>query len=167
MKPSEIIDVAVKEWVKPALSEIGFRKQGHTFWRETGDVVDVITLQKSQWNSSSSASFTVNFGLYWKRVQELLGQTVTKMPPREYDCTVHERIGALIGNGSDRWWHVKPTADASKIGCEVSAAIISCGVPWLERGHSLEQTLEYVRTLRHLLDGHRNAVLALRRDGQI
>lgn len=167
MKPTEIIDAAIKDCVKPVLNEMGFRKQGHTFWRDTGDVVDVITLQKSQWNDASSASFTVNLGLYWKRIQELLARTAAKMPPREYDCTVYERIGALIGNGSDHWWHVKPTTDPSKIGSEVNEVLTSRGVPWLERGHSIEQTLAYVRSLKNLLDGHRNAVLALRRERHI
>jgi hypothetical protein len=135
------------------------------FWREGGEVIEVVTVQKSQWNDASSASFTLNLGLYWKRVQELLGRTISAPPPREYNCTIRERIGPLFSAGRDHWWEVTPETDVAAIGVDVVAKLVEHGLPWLERGHSLEQMIEFVERTNSI--PQRKAILALRRDGKI
>ena len=51
------------------------------------------------------------------------------------------------------------------VGNDAVSKLVAYGLPWLERGHRLEQTLEYVGRMGFIRQ--QNAILALRRDGKI
>lgn len=165
MAPTKIIDDVIKSAITPEMKARGFRKKGATFWRDHGEVIDVVAVQKSQWNDKSSASFAINLGLYWKRVQEILGGSVSASPPRECDCTVRTRLGPLFAGGCDYWWEVTPLAEISAVGTDAVSKLVEYGLDWLERGHELDKTLEYVERLGY--KRQRDAILALRRTGVI
>jgi hypothetical protein len=169
MEPTKLIDQIVSTHLKPALLAKGFRKQGSTFWRDRGEVIDVMTVQKSQWNDGQAARFTVNMGVYWKRIHELLGEPVKTIPPKEYQCTIRQRLGRLFSvtpefpNGLDHWWEVNPATDLAATASEVVDRIERFGVPWLERLHDLEFALQYIQTHPVLI--RVDAILDLRKRG--
>jgi hypothetical protein len=169
MEPTKLIDQIVSTHLKPALLAKGFRKQGSTFWRDRGEVIDVMTVQKSQWNDGQAARFTVNMGVYWKRIHELLGEPVKTIPPKENQCTVRERLGCLdsvtaeFPDGRDHWWEVTATTDLAATGGEVLERIERSGIPWLDRLHDLEATLAHIEA--HKMWRIDDAILDLRKRG--
>lgn len=162
VKPTELITRIVESDIKPLLQERGFRKRASLFWRDNGDVIDVITIQKSQWNDSTSARFTINLGLYWKQVQALVDRAVPL--PREYDCTVQTRIGGLLPERTDLWWEVADS-EVSVVARDVTEKLEQYGLPWLENGHTIERTMEYLE--QRSLKAWRDKLMALRQQGKI
>ena len=49
----DLIDRVVKVGLVPMLRDAGFRKKGNEFWRKNGDATEVLSVQKSRWNSSN------------------------------------------------------------------------------------------------------------------
>jgi hypothetical protein len=162
MKPTDLITSMVQSDLKPLLQARGFRKKASLFWRDNGEVIDVITVQKSQWNDASSARFTINLGLYWKHIQEFTGRVAS--PPREYDCTVQTRLGGLLPNPTDLWWEVVGS-EAPAIAADVVAKLLRYGLPWLENGHTVEKTFEYLE--QRGLKAWRDKLKTLREEGKI
>ena len=162
MKPTDLITRIVQNDIKPLLQARGFRKKAALFWRDNGDVIDVVTVQRSQWNDSTSARFTINLGLYWKHIQGLVGRTVPL--PREYDCTVQTRLGGLLPERTDLWWEVSGP-DLSAVAQDVIEKLLQYGLPWLENGHTVERTMEYLE--QRGLKAWRHKLLALRKESKI
>jgi hypothetical protein len=162
VKPTDLITRIVQNDIKPLLQARGFRKKASLFWRDNGDVIDVITVQRSQWNDPTSGRFTVNLGLYWKHIQALVDRAVPL--PREYNCTVQTRIGGLLPERTDLWWEVSG-ADLSAVAHDVSEKLRRYGLPWLEDGHTVERTMEYLE--QRSLKAWRDKLMALREEGKI
>lgn len=171
MESTKLIDQIVGAYLKPSLQSTGFRKRGATFWRDHGRMIDVVNLQKSRWNDSRSASFTVNLGIYWKHIHELLGESVKTFPPKEFQCTVRERLGRLFNlspefpNGRDSWWEVTEASDLATIGADVVNRIHEFGIPWLERLHDLEAVMAHLKA--HRLYRRDDTILELHAKGQL
>lgn len=171
MEPTKLIDQIVSAHLKPALQARGFRKQGTTFWRDHGEVIDVVNVQKSRWNDSGSAEFTLNLGLYWKRIHELLNEPLKSTPPKEYQCTVQQRLGflfpatAAFPQGRDYWWQVSAGSDPASVAGEVVDQLERFGLPWMARLHDLDATLEYIQANRVVRKD--DIILGLRQSGLI
>ncbi len=169
MEPTKLIDQIVSTHLKPGLLAKGFRKQGANFWRDHGEVIDVVNVQKSQWNSGQAARFTVNLGVYWKRIHELLGKPLNTVPPKEYHCTVRARLCCLdsvtaeFPDGRDHWWEVTATTDLAATGAEVLERIERSGIPWLDHLHELKATLAHIEAHRTWRTD--DAILDLRKRG--
>jgi hypothetical protein len=145
MHASQLIDATIIKHVAPFLRSVGFRKKAHRFWRDAGPVLDVVTIQKSQWNDAEDGRFAINLGLYWFEIQQAIGRAAKATPPRDADCTVFQRLGIIACDGRDVWWTVREEADVSSAGADVVQKLRDHGLPWLERGHDIRHTLEYAR----------------------
>ncbi|MEQ2008912.1 MAG: DUF4304 domain-containing protein [Limisphaerales bacterium] len=144
--PSDLIDEIVKAQLKPALKELGFKNKSSTFFRQNGDLVEVVSPQKSSWNDAGEAKFTINLGVYWPKVHETLGRPTASSPPKEYDCTLRQRIGHLFDDGKDFWWTVKPDSDIRQIGGDVVEKTRTFALPWLARATKLEEAVTMANT---------------------
>jgi hypothetical protein len=158
MELTKRIDQTVSQYITPKLRQYGFRKSGRAFWRGKSPVTDVITIQKAQHNTSEKADFTINLGSYWHDIQEDIGRSIKRWPPREYDCTVFERIGFLFNNNCDYWWQTTCETDIELIGLDVANKIILFGLPWLEEGHDIKVILS--RAKKHFFRLQMDAVEA-------
>jgi hypothetical protein len=163
--PSEMIDELVKTHLKPALKELGFKCKTPTFFRKNGELVEIISLQKSQWNDAGEAQFTINLGVYWPNVQETLGRVCKTLPPKEYECTLRQRLGPLFDEGKDYWWRVNPISDIQAIGKDVVEKVRGFALPWLIRATSLDDAVKMAHTgeavVLHTLKGDRAQASAL------
>ena len=139
--PSELIDELIKFYLKPALKELGFKNAGSTFFRSKGDLTEVISPQKSQSNDSTASKFTINLGVYWPSVNEVLVGIGQTFPPKEYECTLRQRIGPLFDNGRDFWWVLTPDSNIESVGKEVIQKLHTFALPWLLQATSLEQAI--------------------------
>ncbi len=123
----------------------GFTRRGQRFWRNAGPVIEVLDLQKSQWNSSRRAEFTVNMGVFSPVINALSNVRVRSLPPATPECTISERIGRLFGSGLDFWWEVHGKNDLLRQGRDVCRKVSRFALPWLESLHSVRAMLAYER----------------------
>jgi hypothetical protein len=144
--PSDLINELVKAQLKPALKELGFKNKSSTFFRQNGELVEIISPQKSKWNDAGEAKFTINLGVYWPQVQEVLGRPAAGSPPKEHDCTIRQRLGPLFDDGKDFWWSVSPDSDMQQIGLDVLEKIRTHALPWLVRATSLDEAVNLAHT---------------------
>ncbi len=142
------IDRAILDYVAPFLKGEGFRKNARNFWRDTGNVIDVVTIQKSQWNGPREASFTIELGLYWKDIQRDLCLWAGMDNPNAWDCIIHQRIGTTIPSERDLWWTLTPDVDVKATGLDVVDKLKSKALPWLVAGHDLAVAFRYASVYR-------------------
>jgi len=145
MYASKVIDLILAEHLVPLMKTRGFRRKGQRFWRVTGRFVELVELQKSAFNSKREAAFTINLGVYFHPVGGPGGVRVAIMPPKNYECTIEERIGTLFGKGLDSWWEVRGIRQAPRLGEDLCEKVLRFGLPWLESMHDLRAMLRYDR----------------------
>ena len=132
------IDGIIREELAPLLKEVGFKKKARNFHREHADRIDVINVQASRYNDASSAKFTVNVGVYYPAIAEMSDALPVKGAPKEYDCTVHSRLGALREDRRDFWWTIEPSSEDAYIAKDLAHNVRVYCVPWLERMGNLD-----------------------------
>ncbi|MFB3893590.1 MAG: DUF4304 domain-containing protein [Phycisphaerae bacterium] len=92
-----------------------------------------MNVQASMSNIGPSGKFTLNLGLFFPKVAELLGDTALADRPHEYDCTWRKRIGELMSCAQDHWWRLDPATDRILLARQVGDAWEQSGRPWIER----------------------------------
>jgi hypothetical protein len=117
--PSKLIDELLKVHLKPAIIKLGFNSKSQIFFRRNHELIEIISLQKNKWNDSDRASFTINLGVYWPKVEEIFGNQYRTFPPKEYECTLRQRLGSLFNDGNDFWWDVTFGSKIELVGLEV------------------------------------------------
>ena len=142
MEIGKRIDEIVKIGLAPLLKENGFSKSSRNFYRESESAWRVVNVQSSQSNSDMAGKFTVNLGVYLPQVAALAGQSPVTGKPKEYDCTVRKRIGALMPHGVDYWWELLPSTDPAAIAATVAAAVETYGLPWFAANTSVLQVAD-------------------------
>lgn len=128
------IDDVIRRALVPALRADGLRKSGRTFHRSADGGVEVLDVQASQSNVGDVGRFTLNIGVYFRGVDELLGDAPLERP-KVYQCHVRERIGALMGRG-DHWWRLDTATSPADIAPEVERAYRDFVPSWFERHRS-------------------------------
>jgi len=129
----------------------GFSKSGRDFHRRVGDAWQVVNVQASQGNFGSSGKFTVNLGVYLPAVSVLAGAPEPAGKPKEYQCTVRERAGALMTGGIDHWWELSEAASSEAVAREMAAAVEQFGLPWLEAQCDVRRMSETLRSQPSIL----------------
>jgi hypothetical protein len=129
---SKIIDEIIKAELAPLLKQFGFKKKARNFYREHSDRTDVINIQSSQWNAGLEGKFTVNVGVHFPAISELTDAPPVKGLPKEYDCTIRERIGLITEENRDTWWEVNPETDQDVVANDLALKVNSICLPWLE-----------------------------------
>jgi hypothetical protein len=143
---AKAIDQCIHLGLAPSLKQDGFKKTGRTFMRQIELCTQLVNVQASQSNIGNTGKFTLNLGIYFPTVEKLVKGTELGQPPKEYDCTLRQRIGQLMPeHGGDKWWSIDNHSDLKTISGEISAAWVSFGRPWIERYSQLGEaaTLEW------------------------
>ena len=128
------IKVIVDLGLRPLLKQAGFRKGGTHFSKVDQESLEIINVQSSQWNNTSSGKFTLNVGVHFGTVARMLHGT-DPMPaiPKEHYCLIRRRVGMLLPGGKDHWWVVTTDTDAESVAAELSSAWRDYISPWLEK----------------------------------
>jgi len=132
------IDGIVKEELASLLKQNGFKKTARNFYRAYENRIDVINVQASQWNHGDEGKFTVNVGVYYPSIAEITGAPPIKGMPKEYDCTIRERIGSLTDANKDTWWLIDSKTDRSATASDLASKVETLCLPWLDRMSNLE-----------------------------
>jgi hypothetical protein len=102
----------IREAVTATLTPHGFRKRGRVYRRQLDELVWVIDIQRSRYNSYAETQFTLNCGVYVPRVSSLYLGLPEPTNPTSVDCCIHVRVGMLAYDRLDQWWtlHDQPGA---------------------------------------------------------
>lgn len=88
--------------IHPFLKQRGFLKTNLTFTRNRDEIIEVINLQKSAYNTQQDVRFYVNYGIYCAAYDEMIDKRVIQKP-KEYDCQIRLRIDAGKGFEMSVW----------------------------------------------------------------
>ena len=139
------IDEIVNLGLAPFLAKLGFDKDSRTFYRQYDDRIEVLEVKASPSNGGSDATFTVNLGVFFPRIREISGVLPTVVGlPKEYDCTVRERIGNLMPKPGDHSWSVTDTTEIIELAKSVIAVVDKLALPWLQEMSNLDSVREVV-----------------------
>lgn len=99
--------IAMLRLVVPRLAALGFTRHGSTFNRRRRLRVEAINFQRSTYNTSLGARFTVNAGI----ASAYDPHCVTWMAV--VNCPINRRIGSLRPDRQDFWYEYLPEEQAS------------------------------------------------------
>jgi hypothetical protein len=126
----------------PLLKEHGFRKQRHTFNRESEPgLVQVVNFQMGPFDPPGTVEipglrenlygkFAVNLGIF---VEELHGYFSEVPRPKfvaEYYCEIRRRLGEMLPGEGEYWWSLD--ASRAAVASDVRRALEDHGLPFLD-----------------------------------
>lgn len=139
-----MISEFVQTVVAPILKSHKFRKNGFRWDRSLGDIVQVITIQASQWNDEAGHSFTLNFGVCVKQVWMIIHGTPLPRTIPECECFPIFRVGDVMDDNSiDLWWTIEDFAP-EELSREVQKVIRETVIKILDNCNSVEKVLSLV-----------------------
>ena len=141
---SKKIDDIIKAGITPLLKGQGFKKKARNFYRSFDDRIDVINVQASQYNEGAKGRFTINLGVYFPAIAEITEAIPVKGMPKEYNCTVRERIGGVLDDRQDIWWSVDETTNLEKVAIELATKVEGFCLPWLEEMSTVDNVKNQV-----------------------
>jgi Domain of unknown function (DUF4304) len=131
------IDAIIKEGLAPLLKKEGFRRKARNFYREYQDRIEVINVQAGKWNEGVEGQFTINAGVYYPEIAEITEAIPIKGMPKEYDCTIRERIGLLTPEKKDEWWKIDSSTNDSEVSERVAKQVEVLCLPWIAQMSTL------------------------------
>src|SRR5262249_38322917 len=138
---ARMIDACVNAALSKTLRQAGYRKSGRTYHQVAESCIRVTNIQASSHNFGALGRFTMNLGVYYPDVVLLSPVAVPNGLPKEYQCTLRERIGRLMPRSADFWWQIDETCDLQAIGAQLNKAWLEYGQPWLSQCSTLEGAL--------------------------
>ncbi len=116
----------------PFFASLDYRKTGRTFSFQWGNNCRLVDFQLWKYNDQNSGKFTINLGIYLEKAQTSTNFIAKTFPPKEYECQIRERLGALIGAPhGDLWWGVVPSSDIPELSRTIIGHLRQSVIPWL------------------------------------
>ena len=132
----------IQRALHPFLQRHSFRVRGRSFNRLTNDgLTQVVSIQMGPSDPPGTTYipglrenlhglFAINLGVYVPEVARGHGGGEAKSWIQDYHCCVRARLGALIGEGKEIWWHARA---GDEIVADVRHCLEKAGLPFLER----------------------------------
>ncbi|WP_244117556.1 DUF4304 domain-containing protein [Burkholderia contaminans] len=132
----------IQRQLRPALQSEGFKVRGRTFNRLSEDgCTHVVSIQMGPSSPPGTTFipdlrddlhglFAVNLGVYVPEVARIQGGGEAKSWVQEYHCCVRMRLGALIGDGKEVWWHAQAS---EQMVSNILEALKKEGLPFIDR----------------------------------
>ncbi len=127
----EMLDEALRIGLSAVLRADGYRKDRRTFLRRAPQVVLVVGIQSSKWNTASDGQFTVNLGAYVPSASLVAGERLLARP-KPHQCQLWERLG-MLRSGRDDWWSLRKGESPEAVAADVVEAWNEVGRAWTER----------------------------------
>jgi len=142
-----MINLLVDKFIKPVMSAHGFRKDKFTWNRGKTDIIHMLDIQQSQWNSKDDISFTINVGACVMRERQIFngGKEIPRFI-HEINCFPSVRVGHLLcekGRFKDIWWELKSLNDIDIVGKELEAIIQNKCIPFLDNLDSMDKVITF------------------------
>jgi hypothetical protein len=113
---------------------MGFKGSGLVFVLPHDQHWALLGIQRSRWSDSKDLEFTIQLTVAnrktWEQLRGVHGYGERPYPTRFYGPKIWlERLGKLMPESDDKWWHVSPDSDISSLGAELAAAVEHYGLP--------------------------------------
>ena len=133
-KIDEIINLELKALMKSH----GFKKKARNFYKElNGGVFLLVNVQGSMYNDNQDARYTVNLGVFFPEIYEMVGFGNIGAIPSIPDCSISKRIGHLKTERTDYWWQLTPASNLQHLASDLSNSVEQYGLPWLQNNSSI------------------------------
>lgn len=133
-KIDEIINLELKALMKSH----GFKKKARNFYKELdGGVFLLVNVQGSMYNDNQDARYTVNLGVFFPQIYEMVGFGNVGAIPSIPDCSISKRIGHLKTERTDYWWQLTPSSNLQQLASDLSSSVEQYGLPWLQNNSSI------------------------------
>lgn len=131
---AKLIDDVIRRDLTQRLKADGYCKSGRTFYSLGESRTTIVNVQASKSNLGEEGTFAINLGVYIPDVAKITNALpFTGRFPKEYDCTIRQRLGMLMTDGKDYWWSVNSTTDIDALAKDVGDAWLQHGKPWIDR----------------------------------
>ncbi|MBI1922766.1 DUF4304 domain-containing protein [Candidatus Poribacteria bacterium] len=141
----------LKKHLTPLLKPLGFRKRGNIYELCRGELSWIIDVQRSRWNDTEEAQFTLNCGVYVKGVLSTYLDLPEPNAPTLPYCCISVRMGMLNVEKVDKWWKLCEDDDVESIdgrmGSEIQERIQWDVLPFLRQFKSLQDVVSYLKGL--------------------
>jgi len=128
------------------LRSLGFIKKGHSFYRKTRVLLQVINIQKSAYYSKQHVQFTINTGVFASKVwYALYGQSGRRLPefPSVSECIIRRRIGALRTQ-KDTWYIVTRECNEQNLIDEMKKNLDAYILPHFRRIQTKQNIVQFL-----------------------
>lgn len=136
-------DDLVKGTITPFFKELGFKRDRHCFNKKTNDIIQVINIQKSQWNHVNNLSFTFNIGFFNSDIYKDSWEKEEPKFIREDDCQVHFRLGHITKK-RDYWYELNEKKSKADLENEIKDHLNNYLKPILADNQTLNSLKELV-----------------------
>lgn len=135
----------IKETVAPGLKKLGFKKSNLIFNRTVNSIVQIIRVQKSQWNHPDRLAFTVNYGFFNDIIFERSrNKKSTSKFISEYTAFAFGRIGHLIYN-QDYWYELTRDKERTSSQNQIKRDLHDALLPLMEQYTTIDSFLDMMR----------------------
>lgn len=148
-KLKEILNLSLS----PTLKNLGYKKSGFNWHCIDSDVIKVVSVQLSRWNSAEEKTFTLNAGCYYRHLAEILQEDVLDRP-KEYECAVRVRLPSLKYE-NDHWWKVNSQTEPAKIASDILEIWENYGQLWFNKNSTYKSALEHESPYRQIVFKYR------------
>lgn len=125
-------DELVKKLLWPSFKALGYKKSGNNFRYYNSDGWGkIVQFQKSQFNSATEFSFTVNVGLYLLDYDYCLCGQQSGEKFQESACVMRKRISKLTGQPINAWFEITEYTDRDKLFSRLSGEFTQFIHPYL------------------------------------
>jgi hypothetical protein len=126
----------IRRAIDSAIKPLGFAHSKSIWTRTVNDLVDVISMQSSNLDST----FTLNVGVFNRELRDILWDGRVKQID-EPVCVIGIRAGMLkFNNKKDHWWPLHDPATPD----EIVACVKEYVLPFFDRHHSFEAMIEFL-----------------------
>jgi hypothetical protein len=113
---------------------MGFKGSGQGFVLPDDQHWALLGIQRSRWSDSKDLEFTIQLTVAnrktWEQLRGVHGYGARPYSTRFYGPKIwQERLGKLMPESDDKWWHVSPDSDINSLGAELAAAVEHYGLP--------------------------------------
>jgi hypothetical protein len=101
----------IKEIIKPAFKQAGFKTSGNHFVKHEDGFIKVFSVDNSSWNNKDCVSFTLRLGILFPLIEQIVNRKIHKFPSAS-DC--HFEINSNQLNNSSRLFEIKPDTEIAE-----------------------------------------------------
>jgi len=155
MNCNEKINFVITKKLKPLLQERGFKRKGSVFFNDFENGLEMLEVEKDRFNSKERAGFSLNFGIYIPRVNQIVGMLEQPPIPDLLACISFEFIERLTGK-KNQLWTVTSNTDVEDLSDSVQSHVFDFILPWFKSRRDLR-----VCFLDNLKEGNEDRMSAL------
>ena len=128
----------IRNHLGPAFRALGFKGSGQDFVLPDDRHWTLLGIQRSRWSDSTDLEFTIQLTVADKKTWDRL-RAEHRYPERPYSTRFYgpkiwqTRLGELMPQSGDQWWHVRPDSDVGALGAEVASAVELYGLPAIRK----------------------------------